>query len=149
MSPFAALPYYRWHWRDYRANRKVQSMTYTERGLYRELLDECWAEGFIPDDLDALAEICGCPRDVLEGCWPKLRACFVEASPGALINPRMDKERTEKDAERASKAVAGALGGSVRARAEAKHVLPIAEQVLSTCHIAVAGARAVAVAEQA
>lgn len=47
MNPFEALPYYRWHWRDYRANRKVQRMTYIERGLYRELLDECWAEGFI------------------------------------------------------------------------------------------------------
>jgi hypothetical protein len=62
---FEALPYYRWHWRDYRANRKVQRMTYVERGLYRELLDECWAEGFISDDLGALAEVCGCPRDVL------------------------------------------------------------------------------------
>jgi uncharacterized protein YdaU (DUF1376 family) len=146
MCPFEALPYYRWHWRDYRANRKVQSMTYTERGLYRELLDECWAEGFIPDDLDALAEICGCPRDVLEGSWPKLRPCFTEASPGALINRRMDRERTEKDAERASKAVAGARGGSARAKAEAKQVLPVTEQVLSTCHIAVA--RALAEQEQ-
>lgn len=151
MRPFDALPYYRWHWRDYRANRKVQRMTYIERGLYRELLDECWAEGFIPDDLDALAEICACPKQVLEDCWPKLRACFVEASPGTLINPRMDRERTETDTQRASKAVAGALGGRARAKAEGKQVLPVVEQELSTCHIAVAraGAGAGAVQEQA
>lgn len=152
MNPFEALPYYRWHWRDYRANRKVQRMTYIERGLYRELLDECWAEGFIPDDLDALAEVCACPKQILRDCWPALRACFVEASPGTLINPRMDRERTTKDAERAVKAIAGARRGCSRAassEAEAKQVLPITEQVLSNCQIAVAGARAGAVAEQA
>jgi len=143
MHPLEALPYYRWHWRDYRANRKVQRMTYTERGLYRELLDECWAEGFIPDDLRALAEICNCPREVMNACWPNLRVCFVEAAPGTLINPRMDRERTEKDAERARKAIAGARGGCARAdtvEAEAKQVLSTMEQELSNCHIAVAGA---------
>ena len=149
-----ALPYYFWHWRDHRANRKVQRMTYVERGLYRELLDECWAEGFIPDDLDALAEICGCPKHVMEKSWPRVRACFVEASPGTLINPRMDRERTEKDTERASKAIAGARGGRSKAssaKAEAKQMLSATKQELSNCHIAVAraGARAGAEQEQA
>jgi len=145
MNSLEALPYYRWHWRDYRADRKVQRMTYIERGLYRELLDECWAEGFIPDDLEALAEVCACPKQVLEDCWPKLKACFMEASPGTLINPRMDRERTAKDAERAIKAIAGARRGASRApssEAAAKQVLPTAGQVLSTCHIAVARAGA-------
>ena len=145
MRELEALPYYRWHWRDYRANRKVQRMTYVERGLYRELLDECWAEGFIPDDLDALAGVCGCSRQVLEGCWPTLRACLEEVSPGTLINPRMDRERTEKDAERTQKAIAGARGGCAKTatvQAEAKQVLSMMEQEISNCHIAIAGAKA-------
>ena len=34
------LPYFKWLWRDWRANRKVQRLDYVARGLYRDLLDE-------------------------------------------------------------------------------------------------------------
>ena len=47
-------------------------MTYVERGLYRELLDECWAEGFIPTEMQDLADICDCPVDVMRDAWPRL-----------------------------------------------------------------------------
>lgn len=109
-----ALPYYKWFPKDYRASRKVQGLTYVERGLLRELLDECWDEGFIPDEIDRLAEICGCPAGVMERSWRRLRHFFVPLDDldGALLtNRRLDKERTEQDRKRANLAAAGKRGG--------------------------------------
>ena len=38
------LPYYRWYVTDYRASRNANRLSCTERGLYRELLDECFGD---------------------------------------------------------------------------------------------------------
>lgn len=108
------LPYYPWHVKDYRANRKVQRMSYVERGLYRELIDECWVEGAIPDDLAALAEICGCPFDAMADAWAKIRPCFVEHpdNPALLVNPRVEDVREVIEDKRAKASRAGQLSAS-------------------------------------
>lgn len=124
------LKYYPWHWRDFRASRKVQRMNYVERGLYRELLDECWAVGFIPNDLDELSDICGCPKQVLADAWHVLSKCFIERD-GVLINDKLDSLRTDTDKLRATRAAAGRAGALAKAgkQANAKQVLASAEQV--------------------
>lgn len=130
------LPYYRWFWQDWRANRTVSRMTYIERGLYRELLDECWAEGSVPDSMDAMAEICGCPVDVMASAWQVLSKCF-RLIDGRWHNDKLDSVRTEKDAERVKRQSAGRLGGirkslnAIESVASAKQVLDVA----SVCHI--------------
>lgn len=108
------LPYYPWHVKDYRANRKVQRMSYLERGLYRELLDECWTEGAIPDDLAALADICGCPFDVMADAWAKIRPCFAEHpdNPALLINLRVEDVREGIEDKRAKASRAGKLSAA-------------------------------------
>lgn len=144
-APYRPLPYYRWFWQDWRANRNVQRMTYVERGLYRELLDECWAEGFIPTDLQVLADICDCPIDVMEDAWPRLEKCFDMDSDGKMVNTRLNIERTEKDSERVKRSEAGRKGGIAKTKtteseaqestsqANASTCLPNA----SKCHIEV------------
>jgi hypothetical protein len=119
------LPYYKWFWQDWRANRKIQRMSYIERGLYRELLDECWVEGSIPNDLKELADICGCPNEVMADAWKVLSGCFVLVD-GVLINEKLHSLRTEKDIERLKKAENGKKGGVAKA---------IGKQVPSNCHI--------------
>ena len=119
------LPYYKWFWQDWRANRKIQRMSYIERGLYRELLDECWVEGSIPNDVKELADICGCPDEVMVDAWQVLSSCFVFID-GLLVNEKLHSLRTEKDIERLKKAENGKKGGI--AKAVGKH-LP------SNCHI--------------
>ena len=119
------LPYYKWFWQDWRANRKIQRMSYIERGLYRELLDECWVEGSIPNDIGELADICGCPVDVMTDAWQVLSGCFVLID-GVLINEKLHSLRTEKDIERLKKAENGKKGGIAKA---------IGKQVPSNCHI--------------
>jgi uncharacterized protein YdaU (DUF1376 family) len=111
---FEPLPYYEWYWRDYRSNRAVQRLGYIARGLYRELLDECWAKGFIPSDTDALADICGCPKSVMKAQWKHLAQFFVRVSENTLINQRMENERTVTDRLRAERARVGRLGAERR-----------------------------------
>ncbi len=105
-------------------------MSYIERGLYRELLDEAWIECFIPDDLAKLADICGCPLDVIEAAWPNIRRRFEEIEPGLMVNRKLEAQRTDTDAVRAKRALSGALGGKTRL-ANAKQMLASA----SKCHI--------------
>ena len=120
------LPYYKWFWQDWRANRKIQRMSYVERGLYRELLDECWVEGCIPNDIKELADICGCPEQVMADAWQVLGSCFELLEDGKLINQKLHSLRTEKDIERLKKSENGKKGGLAKA---------IGKQVPSNCHI--------------
>jgi len=140
MSELRPLPYYKWFWQDWRANRKAQRMSYIERGLYRELLDECWVEGFIPNDISFLAEICGCPNDVMTSAWQVLESCF-ELVDDKYINKKMESMRTEKDTERLIKSLNGKKGGDSKSlkskpkKANAKQVLASAKQVVATANI--------------
>lgn len=118
MSDKRALPYYRWYVSDYRATRAVQRMDYVTRGLYRELLDECWVEGAIPDDPEKLADICGCPIGVMAEAWKVLRERFTPLNglEGVyLTSKRLEVERTDSDKLRAVRALAGRKGGKSKA----------------------------------
>ena len=140
MSNLRALPYYKWFWQDWRANRKAQRMSYIERGLYRELLDECWVEGSIPNDIASLAEICGCPKEVMASAWQVLESCFVLLD-GVYVNEKMESMRTEKDAERLAKSESGKKGGVSKSlntkpkKTTPKQVLASAKQVLAPPNI--------------
>jgi uncharacterized protein YdaU (DUF1376 family) len=140
MSELRPLPYYKWFWQDWRANRKAQRMSYIERGLYRELLDECWVEGFIPNDISTLAEICGCPNEVMANAWQVLESCF-ELIDNKYINKKMESMRTEKDTERLIKSLNGKKGGDSKSlnnkpkKASAKQVLASANQVQASANI--------------
>lgn len=87
------LSYYKWQWRDYRANRRVQRMSWQAKGLYRELLDEFWVEGSLPLDHSALADICGCTVEEFSHYWPEIEGCW-EVTDGGLVNAKMDSMRT-------------------------------------------------------
>ena len=127
------LPYYKWFWQDWRSNRKVIRMNYIERGLYRELLDECWIEGSVPDDIEELADICECPVEVMQGAWHMLSKCFI-LQDGRWHNEKLESLRTEKDRIRLVRQVAGRSGGL----SKAKKIVANAKQNLasdSKCHI--------------
>lgn len=128
-----ALPYYKFYWQDWRASRTVQRMDYITRGLYRSLLDECWAEGSIPTDMDQLADICDCPTEVLANAWQLLSKCFREQN-GVLVNIRLDSERTELDQKRVKLALNGKKGGEAKlSKVSAEEAN--AKQLVSNCHI--------------
>lgn len=112
------LPYLRWYVTDYRASRRVQRLTWQERGIYRELLDECWIEGCIPDEAEKLADIVGCPRGVMTEAWVNIRPLFVpiEGLDGMYVTSRrLETERSADDAYRVSRSLAGQKGGLAKA----------------------------------
>lgn len=107
MARLEPLHYYKWLWRDWRSNRRVQRMHYIARGFYRELLDEQFIEGSIPNNIDALADICGCPRAVMQEYWPEIAPHFEQDENGCLVHPKMETVRTEMDAIRVKQSNAG------------------------------------------
>lgn len=130
------LGYYKWFWQDFRADRNVQRMDYVAKGLYRELLDECWVEGNLPVDHQSLADLCDCPVEVLANAWQMLSKCFLEID-GRLVSPLIESLRTEQDSLRVKRAASGKLGGVAKSSvvsadlASAKQT----EANASKCHI--------------
>lgn len=104
------LPYYRWFWRDWRASRRVQRMSWQAQGLFRTLLDEFWAVGILSDDLVELADICNCTLQEMELYWPEIAPCW-EPVEGGYRNAKMDAQRTDTDMLRAAYARNGRAGG--------------------------------------
>jgi len=138
------LPYYKWLWKDWRASRKVQRMSWQARGLCRELLDEFWVEGRIPEDLRELAEICGCSLEEMQRFWPEIEPCWERLQGGGYRNGQLDSVRTESDSRRAALARCGRAGGITKeanasgVEANASDVEANAsgsETVASNCHI--------------
>ena len=116
-------------------------MGHVARGLYRELLDEQWDKGFVPEELEKLAHICDCPLEVMEAEWPRLSPCFIRKRKGMLVSGFLESLRTETDTKRTKLSKAGARGGTFKAInynaevANAKQLLEDPKQVLSTSHI--------------
>ena len=137
MNSLEPLPYYRWLWKDYRSNRKVQRMSWQARGLYRELLDEFWAEGSLPNDMDELADICGCSLAEMQRFWPEIEQHFHLDDDGRWVNSKMDAQRTVMDTQRVIKSRAGKSGGIRKSQLKQELVAPAstAESTASTCHI--------------
>lgn len=132
------LPYYKWQWQRYRANRRVQRMSWQAKGLYRELLDEYWVEGSLSLDHGELAEICGCSLEEFETYWPQIQGCWEE-TPDGLVNATMDSMRTAMDSKRIANAKNGKAGAKAKL-ANAKRT-PSERQNVSGKRQTVAGER--------
>jgi uncharacterized protein YdaU (DUF1376 family) len=104
------LPYYPQYPKDYLTDENVAVMSLEEEGAYRRLMDHCWIEGSIPDDLARLARLCRTSPDHMEAIWPAIRPCFTPVGDGRLDHPRLAIER--RKAARKSRALseAGARG---------------------------------------
>lgn len=122
-DPTQPLPYYTWYVKDWRANRKVwKRLDHVSRGLYRELLDECWLAGTIPDDVPRLAEIAECPVGVMAEAWPALKEFFTPVLDGAYYqHDRIENLRTADDKMRASRRLAALVQANAR---KCSHVPP-------------------------
>lgn len=110
-------------------------MTPAERGIYRELLDEQWRTGHLVNDIPTLAEHAMCTEQELANAWQVLSKCFppIEGTNGQLLaNTRLEAERTEQDAMRAKRAIAGRIGG----KANAKQVEANAKQMFQSRAVA-------------
>jgi uncharacterized protein YdaU (DUF1376 family) len=59
----------------------------TGRGVYRELLDHCYAKGEFPDDQEWICRRCACTTEQFEKVWPLLQKHFpISKTPGYRWN---------------------------------------------------------------
>lgn len=89
-----SLPYYPFYVDDFDEDSKVLQMNLSEVGLYILALNESWKRGSIPKDPTELAVLIRRkPADVKKS-WGKVKECWVESSPGRLVNQRQEIERS-------------------------------------------------------
>jgi len=89
-------------------------MNVTERGIYRELLDECWIEGSIPADYNDLAEIARCTRVEIAAAWPALASSFSERPDGRFVNDKITRVLAAQTEAYQRQVEAGRRGGLER-----------------------------------
>ena len=94
------LPWYPWNPRQWQASRKVQRMTWAARGIYRELMDECWFKRVIPSTINGLAELLETEHEELAHAIPQFIRCFELLEDGTMFSPFIEAVRTEQDAFR-------------------------------------------------
>jgi len=94
------LGWYTWNPSQWQGSRKVQRMDWACRGIYRELMDECWLKGSIPSSAVGIAEMFGCDSSEIEPYLDQLRRCFDLHEDGAMTSPFIEELRTEADARR-------------------------------------------------
>ena len=79
---------------DWRRSEAVEAMTVEERGLYRELLDHCWAEGSLPADPKLLRKIARATSREFSRSWPLVSCQFVVRN-SRLYCPKVDEKRPD------------------------------------------------------
>jgi uncharacterized protein YdaU (DUF1376 family) len=96
-------------------------MSLAEEGAYRRLLDYCWLQGSLPNDMAKLAKLCRTTPKHMAEMWPAIEPCLYLAELGVWKHKRLEKERAKQDAYRARSAEGGRKSGEVRrAQAAAK-----------------------------
>lgn len=91
-------PAYQWFVKDWRSSRAGQRMSFAERGVYREMLDEQWERRTLPDDPEAVAELIATTemqRAEVIAAWPVVRRKFITTDDGQIQNARLERCRKE------------------------------------------------------
>lgn len=69
-----------------------------EVGVYTRLLLTQWVNGSLPSNQERLARIAGVPVEAMVKIWLTIGCKFVDDGNGNLINPRLEKSRSDKEA---------------------------------------------------
>lgn len=107
---------YPWYIADWKKSEKVASLSLSERGLYRELLDLCYASGSIPNDPVIIARLIGCAESEVRRAWVKVMDCFSLGDDGRLRNARADEVLLTISESRAKQSKGGRNGSTKRWR---------------------------------
>jgi hypothetical protein len=97
-------------------------MSAEERGLYRDALDLCYAEGSIPADETTLQRLLAVSSDEFDRSWPRVSSKF-EPHPtitGRLINPKAKDVLDEQEVYRRKQSEFGKKGGRPKTEGSGK-----------------------------
>jgi len=83
-----------WSVQDWRGDDLYDELDNRERGIYRELIDQCWVAGSITSDPEYLARFVGEPIEYFARFWAKARKKFRSIEGGArLTSKRLEEDR--------------------------------------------------------
>lgn len=110
-------PYLPWYYKDWLTSPDRFSMTYEQRGVYRDLLDFAWDQRGLPTDTETIRAMLALDKRPFALLWPAVSKHFIEKD-GRLVNSKQERVRTDMDDYRLKKQTAGKKGG--RPKAEEK-----------------------------
>ena len=91
------MPWYRWYASRWRLDRHYQRLSLAEKGLLRELLDECYLEGSFPADPIALVEFLGGELGAIKEMLPRVLPWFELSGQDQYSSPDIEEARIEQD----------------------------------------------------
>ncbi len=107
-------PAFQFYPRDFLCDDKVMAMSASARGCYIVLLCHCWLSGSITSNVQELRRLSLYDGHDWPRTWGQLEKAFVPRH-GALVNPRIERERQKQATFREMKARAGQAGGKQKA----------------------------------
>ena len=107
-------PAFQFYPRDWLSSSAVRRMTYTERGIFLELLLFSWCDGGIPDDDVEIAKLLHITVGAWRKCAPRIRPRFIPQGDGLLVNVRLEQVRAEQEAHARERSEAGKAGAKKR-----------------------------------
>lgn len=95
--------------KDLMMSRKVSKMNNEEFGIYIKLLCHQWLDGYLPDDMDELANMCSIVVGAMISAWDHVGPCFKKYNQGYL-NPFLEDVRKEQETRHEKASRAGKIG---------------------------------------
>lgn len=114
------LPFFKFWALDWKADQKISLLSQENRGVFLTLLIECWIEGSIPSDPEAIRLLCfGISRKRWNKVvWPEVKKFFIPISNlhMRLTNQRLEEVRLEAQAasDHGKKAISRRWNGHTR-----------------------------------
>jgi uncharacterized protein YdaU (DUF1376 family) len=114
-------PAFQFYVKDWRSSRKVQAMSFAERGMYFEMLLEQWETGSVPASSADLAMLLGGSESVWSRAMPRLSQCFMtRRHDGRLVNAKLEAVRRAKNKFKKAQSENGVRGAMTRWRRHGK-----------------------------
>ena len=110
-------PAFQFYVRDWRSSRRVQVMSFAQRGMYLEMLIEQWDKGAAPSSAGACALALGGSQVEWTRAWAALSACFTPRKrDGLLVNPKLEAVRRGRVKFLKAQSASGLAGAEARWR---------------------------------
>lgn len=105
---------YMWSVDDWRTDELHTELDNRERGIYRELMDECFVAGSISTDMEVLARFVHEPVEYMTAIWVKISYKFRRVKEGRVTSRRIEKDRNRLKRVRKSRANASKIAAMAR-----------------------------------
>lgn len=137
---------YYWDVLAWRNSRRVKAMDPIARAIYREVMDEIWINGPVPDDIQEISIATGWSIEHVTKSWPTIHDCLqpTKKNPDLFTSERLEEERRKRNlvkrkrkeaAEKRWNKDANALQMQSKSNASAMQDYAIQEQVLEQVQV--------------